>query len=46
MKRCKNCPLLRYCLTQKAEWDTCDDMVRKFNANLLLPPVHLERSSL
>lgn len=46
MSCCENCPLLNYCLTQKAEWDSCDDMVRRYNANLLIPPEHIERSSL
>lgn len=46
MKYCEKCPLLQYCLTQKSEWDSCDDMVRKYNANLLLPPERIERSTL
>ena len=39
-----NCPLYRYCLTQKTFESRCDDMVRKYNANLLLPPEFVERS--
>ena len=42
MSCCENCPLLKYCITQKAEWDSCDDMVRRYNANLLLPPEIIE----
>ena len=39
MVTCKpKCPLYEYCLTQRAECDTCDDMMRRYNANLLLPP--------
>lgn len=33
-----NCPLKSYCLTQKHEYQSCDDMVRLYNAGLLLPP--------
>ncbi len=43
---CQNklCPLYRYCLTQKGEWESCDDMVRKYNASLLIPPKYIEGS--
>lgn len=34
----ENCPLYPYCITQKGEHETCDDMVRRYNARLLLPP--------
>lgn len=41
MKCCKNCPLLHYCLTQKKEWESCNDMLLRYNAGLLLPPERL-----
>lgn len=41
MKCCENCPLLHYCLTQKHEWESCLDMVQRYNAGLLLPPDRL-----
>lgn len=44
MNRCNECPLLEYCLTQKAEHESCEEMIRRYNANLLLSPYHCERS--
>lgn len=41
----KACPLYRYCLTQKHENDTCDYMLRKYNAGLLLPPEYKEEEN-
>ena len=43
---CENnkCPLFQYCLTQKHEWETCADMVSRYNAGLLLPPAYVEKS--
>nr|DAX99690.1 MAG TPA: Protein of unknown function (DUF2800) [Caudoviricetes sp.] len=45
MERCNYCPLRSHCLTQKKETDTCDDMIRRYNASLLLPPQYVERSA-
>lgn len=45
MERCNYCPLRNHCLTQKKETDTCDDMIRRYNASLLLPPQYVERSA-
>lgn len=42
MKSCNSCPLYRYCITQKREYESCDDMLRKYNARLLLPPQFTE----
>lgn len=41
----EKCPLYRYCLTQKRENDTCDYMLRKYNAGLLLPPEYKEEEN-
>lgn len=41
----EKCPLYRYCLTQKHENDTCDYMLRKYNAGLLLPPEYKEEEN-
>lgn len=41
MKYCENCPLIEFCLTQKSEWESCNDMVSRYNAGLLLPPEQL-----
>lgn len=38
MQTCEVCPLYRYCLTQKAEYESCADMVLRYNAGLLLSP--------
>ena len=38
MKSCKDCPLLKYCLTQKHEYESCLDMMSRYNAGLLKPP--------
>lgn len=42
MKSCKTCPLLHYCLTQKKEWESCNDMLLRYNAGLLLPHIQNE----
>lgn len=42
MKRCKNCPLLAYCITQKKDYESCVDMVQRYNNGLLLPPEKLK----
>lgn len=43
MVTCKSdCLLYTYCLTQRKQYDTCDDMMRKYNANLLIPPEYIE----
>lgn len=41
MESCKTCPLLHYCLTQKGEWESCNDMLLRYNAGLLLSPERL-----
>lgn len=41
MKRCERCPLLAYCITQKQDYETCNDMVQRYNAGLLMPPEFL-----
>ena len=33
-----NCPLHKYCLTQKKEYESCQDMINRYNAGLLIPP--------
>lgn len=38
MKNMCSCPLLHFCITQKHDYESCDDMVRRYNAGLLLPP--------
>ena len=45
---CENerCPLYPYCLTQKKDYYTCDYMVTLYNAGLLLPKEHYEKSAL
>ncbi len=40
-----NCPLYPYCITQKGEHKTCDTMVRRYNAGLLLPPEYIKSST-
>lgn len=37
----ETCP---YCITKKHEHETCDDMVRRYNAGLLLPPEYVEET--
>ena len=44
MDCCEECFLLPYCLTQKAEYESCNDMLLKYNANLLLQPEMVEKS--
>lgn len=44
MDRCNQCPLAAYCIYQKQSWDSCADMVSKYNAGLLLPPAYFEKS--
>lgn len=44
MDICNDCPLLPYCLTQKAEHESCNDMMSRYNAGLLMPPEMVERS--
>lgn len=34
----ESCLLYPYCITQKHEWESCNDMVSRYNARLLLPP--------
>ena len=41
LKRCERCPLLAYCITQKQGYETCNDMVLRYNAGLLIPPEFL-----
>lgn len=45
MNNHETCPLYPYCITQKTEYETCDDMVRRYNAGLLLPPEYVEDKS-
>lgn len=33
-----NCPLHKYCLTQKKGYESCQDMMNRYNAGLLIPP--------
>lgn len=40
------CLLQEYCLTQKHEYDSCADMVSKYNSGLLLPPEYIKNSSM
>lgn len=46
MNNHESCPLYPYCVTQKHEHESCDDMVRRYNAGLLLPPEYIENSEL
>lgn len=34
----RSCPLTEYCKTQKGDHESCQDMVSRYNAGLLLPP--------
>lgn len=38
------CVLGDYCITQKKSYESCADMVSRYNAGLLLPPNHFEKS--
>lgn len=38
------CPLKEFCLTQKHDYETCADMVSKYNAGLLLSPEFVKNS--
>lgn len=42
MNNHETCPLYPYCTTKKHEHETCDDMVRRYNAGLLLQPEYVE----
>lgn len=37
-ERCENCILKQYCITQRHSYESCDDMVQRYNAGLLIPP--------
>lgn len=39
-----SCPLYEHCLTQKKEYESCNDMLIRYNAGLLLPPEYIENS--
>ena len=41
----KDCPLKDYCMTQKHEWESCADMVFRYNAGLLLAPKYINKSA-
>lgn len=42
----ESCCLVEHCVTQKHEYDSCVDMVSKYNAGLLLPPEYIKKSSM
>ena len=43
--KCENCPLIEFCLTQKHDWESCADMVFRYNAGLLLSPEYIAKSA-
>lgn len=44
---CNNneCSMYEYCLTQKHDYETCADMVSRYNAGLLLAPEYVKNSA-
>lgn len=43
--RCEECPLINYCLTQKKDHESCEDMVQRYNNGLLIPLYNIDNSS-
>ena len=39
------CPLKEFCLTQKHEYESCADMVSRYNAGLLISPEYINQSA-
>lgn len=36
-ERCKTCPIFELCMYNKREYDSCSDMIHRYNNGLLLP---------